>query len=196
VLAGLVLVSLLPYGIVRYFFGGVELMPNLFALVHTLAASAALGALFLGASGYPSYWMRTAVALGAILYVGLTVAVAVVFTPDGSGFGPGGTVGVLVGAGAVLLLLEVQAYFTLCGLQLARGRLRMVLHPWQVAPSRPVLMLFILGPLYFATGAVITCGLGLPIVAGLMIWWVASLDRAPKRPITWASAVPLTGKGG
>jgi hypothetical protein len=190
VLAGLVVISLLPYGIVRYFFGGVEFLPNAFALVQAFAASAAMSALFLGASGYESYWMRAGIALCAVVYVGVTVSIAGLFTPGGLGLGSGQGVEVLLIAGAAVSLFEVQAYFTLCGLQLARARLRTALLPWQVDPSRPVLMLFVLSPLYLVTGSILGCGFGLPVVTGLMIWWVASLDRAPKRPASFVPPVP------
>jgi ABC-type transport system involved in multi-copper enzyme maturation permease subunit len=180
VLAALVVISLIPYAIVRYFFGGVEFLPNLLALVHTLGASSALGALFLGASGFQETWKRALVALGATGYVGVAALIGLlsVFQLELGG----GAVGPAMQAGLALVLVEVHAYFTLCGLQLARAHLRTSLHPWQVAPLPSVLMLFFASPIYFAVGGGATCGFGIPVVVGLMIWWMASLDRAPKPP--------------
>ncbi len=178
-LAGLVLLSLLPYGIVRYFFGGVEWGPNFLALLGALGSAAAMNALLLGASGYANWWLRGVIAGSAFVYVGVANLVGMGMTGMflGISSGGGGVVAQLWFLWSALGLAGVFAYFTLCGLQLARARLRVSLHPWEIPPSRPILTLYFLAPLYFGVGAGLTCGFGFPIVAGVMIWWVAVLDR-------------------
>lgn len=182
-LTGLVLLSLLPYGIVRYFFGGVEFAPNLAALLNVIGAAAAINALFLGASGYAHYWMRAAIALAAVAYVAVLAAagwwISFAITQE--------LTGSVVALLFILYMLLGQAamylFFTLCGLQLARAKLRESFRPWEVPPARPVLVIFFLAPLYFGLGSVVTCGMGWPVLAGLMVWWVRSIDssRGPHR---------------
>ena len=182
VLAGLVLVSLVPFGLVRYFFGGVEFLPNAVALLSALGLAAAMNALLLGASGYEEYWMRALVAATGWLYVGLPAVGLPLLLQGGeslsSELGAGGLLGGFWVAWSALGVLLSFAYFCLCGLQLARSRLRTGTHPWEVAPSRPVLVLFFLAPLYFGILNLVTCGFGFPVVAGAMLWWMWSLDPA------------------
>jgi len=175
-LAGLILVSLAPYGLVRYFFGGVELLPNLLCLAAAAGLSAAMNGLMLGASGYGEPWMRALIALTAAVYV--AAPLSLVAAAPGMGSGDGGWLAALWLAWAGLGLALARAFFTLCGLQLARARLRAGLRPWEVPPSRPVLVLFFLSPVYFGLPSLLTCGIGFPIVAAAMLWWMWSLDPA------------------
>lgn len=179
-LAGLTAISLMPYAIVRYFFGGVEFLPNLLTLGCALGVAAAMNALLLGASGYADYWMRTLIALAGALYVGVPMVALAAMVGDVSTadelFRPGlASLAVLWGVLGVGLALT---YYCLCGLQLARARLRAGTRPWEVPPSRPVLVLFFLSPLYFGLISFATCGLGFPLVAAGLVWWVWSLDPA------------------
>ena len=184
VLSGLVILSLVPYGLVRYFFGGVEFMPNLITLVAAFGFSAAMNALLIGAAGYSSYWMRLLIGVVALMYAGGPAAVVLVMGWKGESLsqGLGTTPEVLMSLWFGLGMVLVFAYFTLAGLQLARAKLRTGTHPWEVGPARPVLTLFFLVPLYFGVLSAITCGFGFPVVAGAMLWWMWSLDPAD-RPV-------------
>jgi len=184
VLSGLVLLSLVPYGLVRYFFGGVELLPNLITLGGAVGLSAAMNALLLGASGYSSYWMRVLIGVTGLVYAGGPAVALLLMAWEGvfSGGWLGGTAQGFWMVWSGLGMALVFAYFTLTGLQLARAKLRTGTHPWEVGPARPVLTLFFLVPLYFGVLSAITCGFGFPIVAGGMLWWMWSLDPAD-RPV-------------
>ncbi len=180
VLGCLVLVSLVPYGLVRYFFGGVELVPNLTALAAALGLAAAMNALVLGASGFADYWVRAVITIVGWMYVGAPAVTMPALMNDVADFDDvtklATGLGLFLWTGLGVML--TFAFFTLCGLQLARARLRVAGRHWGVPPSRPVLVLFFLAPLYFGILSMITCGLGFPVVAAGMTWWIWSLDPA------------------
>lgn len=179
VLAGLVLASLVPYGLVRYFFGGVEFLPNAVAFASALGLAAGMNALLLGASGYDEYWRRALIACIGWAYVGLTAAGLPMVLLAGETASEVRAVGLMGSLGLAWFgsgWLLTMAFFCLGGLQLARSRLRTGTHPWEVAPSRPVLVLFLLAPLYFGILTLVTCGFGFPVVAAAMLWWMWSLD--------------------
>jgi hypothetical protein len=186
VLAGLILVSLVPYAIVRYFFGGVEMLGNLAALLIVLGANSAVSALIIGASGYPGYTMRATVTGVAYVIVALPAFWLLFLTDELRGLDSGHFVELILTLSVAVAAAESFAFYTLCGLQLVRARLRLALRPWEIPPSRPVIILILLGQFYIMLGALVTCGFGAFVVAALMIWWVCSLDsdrvRMRRRP--------------
>lgn len=184
-LSALVLVSLLPYGLVRYFFGGVEWLPNALTLGAALGVTAAMNALVLGASGYRDYWVRAVITLTGWVYVGAPAVAVWPFLmhgpfPRGAGAGRWMALAWMLWLGLGMVLQF--AFFCLCGLQMARTRLRVGLHPGEVAPSGPVLLVFFLAPLYLLLPALITCGLGWTLAVAVMLWWMWSMDRADTPP--------------
>jgi hypothetical protein len=176
-LSALILVSLLPYAIVRYFFGGVEAVANLGALALVIGSSSALTALLIGASGYSTYLGRGLVTTAAYGLVGLPAFVLVLYSgdwrlpDDARGFSA------VVAVSLTVAVVELFVFYTLCGLQLTRAHLRVALRAWEVPPTRPVLMLFLFGHVYVGIVSGFTCGFGAFVIGALLIWWVASLDR-------------------
>ncbi len=189
-LCGLTLVSLLPYGIVRYFFGGVEATANLAALGLVICCSSAVSGILLGASGYSGWGMRIFTSALAFFFVTVPGFSLVMASSKGFSFlnGAGG-VGSLMKVGIVLFTIETAAFFTVGGLQLARARLRCFIRPWEFPPSRPVVVLLSLYYLYAGIGVGATCGFGLPFAPLLMIWWVWSID-SPRRRLPAPLAPP------
>lgn len=176
-LSGLVLISLLPYAILRYFFGGVEWWPNAMMLMGALGAAAGMNALLLGASGYSNGWTRALIAGSSLGYM-LFLLLAHFLVSRSTAIAPGD--GIVAYLAALWWLLGDGlhfVFFTLCGLQLARARLRLSLRPWEIPPSSPALILFFPGPLILSAGTFATCFFGFPVTAGLLVWCASSLDR-------------------
>ncbi len=182
VLAALLVGSLLPYAIVRYFFGGVELGPTAVRALGAVGVTCSMSALCLGASGYSRYALRAVIVLIALAYTGIALGtwlgIEEAFRSVGRFESPGTVIMFFSG---FLGGVELFAFLTLAGLQLARARLRLSLRPWEVPPSRGIMILFVLAPFYFAIGAVISCGFGWGVFGALMVWWISSIDR-PLRP--------------
>jgi hypothetical protein len=198
-LNGLVLFSLLPYAIVRYFFGGVEAVANLGALGVVLGSSSAVTALLIGASGYSSHLGRGLVTAAAFVLVGLPSALLVI--SSGEWRLPSNAVifSVLVLISFSVGVIELFVFYTVCGLQLTRAHLRLALWPWEEPPTRPVLLLFLFGNVYVLIVAGFTCGFGTFAIGALLVWWVASLDRERLRiqnlPIPQAPPIPQADRG-
>ncbi len=172
-LAGLMLISLLPYGIARYFFGGVELIANLAALVTVLCASGAMSALVIGGSSFRSQKMRAIVIVIALLYVGGPTSLLIAFS--GEFIHMSSVTESVAWAIGALSILEFYAFFTFCGLQMARAEMRMGLKPWEYSPTRVAAGLFIVSPLFWVCGLI--CAIGMPVWGGLLTLWAAMLDR-------------------
>lgn len=186
-LCGLVLISLLPYAIVRYFFGGVEALGNFAALGVVAAASSAMNALMIGGSGYPTYAMRGVVIAAAYLYVALPSAGLLMWSQY-MGLSGGGLwhfLDFLLMSSLTLGFAAAYAFYTLCGLQLTRAHLRAAVRPWEIPPNRAVMVLFLLSPFYVGAGAAFTCGFGSFFAGALLVWLVWSLDRErwPRPPL-------------
>jgi hypothetical protein len=176
-LCGLTLLSLLPYAIVRYFFGGVEPTANFYALAAIIGASSALSALLIGASGYRSYLSRGLLTAATYGLVGLPGAALVVQSRNVQLWAGENVFSLLLSISLAVGAMEFFVFYTLCGLQLTRAHLRVALWTWEIPPTRPVLMLFFFGPVYAAVVSGFTCGFGAFAIGALLIWWVSSLDR-------------------
>lgn len=178
VLCTLSLVSLLPYMLVRYFFGGVELVPNLFSFLSVLFASFSMAGVVLGASGYAGLGMRFFVITGSgffLFIAGISTEALIAF----------------LGRAARITELAIFAYgysyallfhilYCLIGLQLGRGHLKLFLLPHQSSPTRGMLVMMVSSPFMLVAGALATCGWGAIVVLGLFVYAVSVVDRSPK----------------
>lgn len=179
VLSALTLLSLLPYMLVRYFFGGFEIIPNALMTLNVLAASAGVSACIIGASGYRAVPLRFIVAAIGSFWVLLA-----------SGILFGGIMALELGqrlggdlktwiAGSCSL--GVQILYTITGMQLGRAHLKLYLLPFEIAPTRSVVSLMIFLPFILLAGGIGTLFYGTPVVMAIIIWAMIRYD-SPWRP--------------
>jgi len=172
----LVLVSVLPYLMLRYFYGGLEWAPNLVIGLGVVVNGAVLSALVIGVSAFESTTARIAMLMGG----GLVTVVCV--------SGPAiASAGLLEQAGGAWFLLAMvaanglAASVLLCilGLQLARVKLRVYEDPLDPAPSSQVVVLYLFTPVLVGLPALM-CGFP-GIASSVLFSWIALLiDRPPK----------------
>lgn len=176
----LLLVSLVPYFLARYFLGQLDVGANLYLLGLVLAFNAAACAIVVGASTYAGRLARSAIGLG-----GIGVAMVSMSLPAAFGYW---AVAVAVGTGfpspgpVVLLLLNLAgtflylALYVLYGLKLARCRIRRLMRPDATAPDAFIASLIFITPLIVVIGTFF-CGVGgLVALIGLavMVWKIDS----------------------
>lgn len=172
-LSTLTLLSLLPYAVVRFHFGGAEWWDTAMALLGTLGFASIMNGVFLGAASFASGWGRF-LALGTgLLYVGLFSCLHVLsFLTKGLWksnivlFYPWQLVG----------LGFTTVYLTLCGLKLASTQLPLSQRPDQIHSNYVALFHFWIGPFIVGIIAALTCSFGLPVAAGIMTAWISKLD--------------------
>ena len=163
--------SLLPYAIVRYFIGGIDVGRNI-----ALALTVILG------SG-----MFVAGAIGASSFKGMLARITILGLFLGSLFSSVSIV--LIGAGAqedgvgvffYLNAFSVFGCYTVLGLALARSRIRLVVHHFEVKPSWLVFGLLFFAPFVIGLITVMTLGwagfVG-SIAVGMIAWF---MDVTPK----------------
>jgi hypothetical protein len=175
VLALLVLVSALPYLMLRYFYGGMEWGPNLLIGLGVVLNSAVVSALVIGVSALPNFFGRASLLAAAGGVVLLCVS--------GPLLGAVGTLNpgvpwfvlplILANVGAVSVLL------ILLGLQLARVRLRTFEDPLDPSPSGQVIVLYLFVPALVGLPGLFSAGI-LSVVSSAFFAWIAlTIDPAP-----------------
>jgi hypothetical protein len=177
-LSVLTLVSLLPYVLVRYQIGGVELLRDLVCALTVVASSAMIGAGAIGASAYRNIGGRVGVMLLFLASSGssgLIVLLACGGQTDGAG--------IFWHVNALALVLA----FVSIGLGLARSRLRLVVHAFEVKPSAMVVGLLVFTP--FVVGMTTAISFGFAGCVGVigMGLIVVFADRTPRAP-NWVQA--------
>ncbi|MGB6222515.1 MAG: hypothetical protein WBG04_15920 [Haloferula sp.] len=185
-LSVLTLFSLLPYVIVRYQIGGVELIRDLACTMTVLALSAVMCAGAIGASSFRGLGARIATML---LFVGsATVSGGVAIYASGA-FNRGSGVFWHLNAIAATLC------FVMMGLGLARSRLRLVIHAYEVKPSFMVVGLLIFTPFVVAMTTAMTAGFaGMVGLIGMALVAIYA-DVTPKAP-AWVKAPGANIPGG
>lgn len=165
--------SLLPYAIVRYFIGGIDVARNINLALTVILGSAIIVAGAIGASSFRGMISRIAV-LG--LFVGsLLLSLLASLMPAG---------GVTGGAGVFFHLNAYGIFFcyTVLGLAMARSRIRLVVHHYELKPSWMVIGLLFFTPFVVGMAAAVTVGyasfLG-SIGMGLVAWFADATPKAP-----------------
>ena len=189
VLTLLSLVSLLPYMLVRYFFGGVELLPGLFSFLSVLATALGMAGCVTGASGYASLGMRFFI----IAVAGLLLFTTAVFTEFMIAYAKGAPrlrdlAGFAYGYCYAILF---SGLYTMIGLQLGRAHLKLFLAPYEISPTRGMMAMLLTVPFMLLAGAIATCGWGAILVLILLIYAVGAFDKTPPGAV-WASPKPGT----
>jgi ABC-type transport system involved in multi-copper enzyme maturation permease subunit len=176
----LTFVSLLPYVIVRYNVGAIEVRDELALSLSVVALSAMIAAGAIGASSFKRLLARIGVFL---LFVGSMLI--------GGGIPLAAAAGVTQGCGVFYHLnaLAAAACYTLLGLSLARSRLRLVVHAYEVKPSFMVVGLLVFAPFVIAMATAMTGGFGgfVGLVGMALVGLFA--DATPKAP-AWVKAPP------
>jgi len=173
----LTLASLIPYAIVRYMVGGMDVWRNLSAGLTVALASGILCAGALGASAFRSMPARIGVFvafLGSLALGASVPLVAVALSRDGCG------------VWYHVNVLGVVGCYVALGLALARSRIRLVVHQYELQPSALVIVLLAVTPFISMMATLFTAGylgsVGL-IFMGLAAWFA---DQSPKAPATMA----------
>lgn len=167
-------VSLLPYLIVRYFIGGIDTWRNLIMVLSVLAASGIVCAGAIGASAFRSLAGKLGVMslfLVSMLVSGSIALLGSAFRSDGCG--------IIYHLNA----LSLWATYTLYGLAMARSRIRLVIHHYEVKPSWMVIGLLVFTPLVVGMATAMTLGYGgfVGLVGmGLVAWFMDVTPKAPK----------------
>ncbi len=172
-LCALTFVSLLPYVIVRYLVGGIEFTRELACSLTVLGMSSMMVAGAIGASAFRGLLGRIAV---MALFTGSMIL--------GCATPLLGAARVTNGCGVFYHLNAVAAVacYTLLGLALARSRLRLVVHAYEVKPSYMVVGLLVFAP--FVIGMTTGMTLGHAGFAGLIGMALVAVyaDATPKAP--------------
>jgi len=170
----LTFVSLLPYVIVRFnMIGGIEAVDQMACSLTVVGLSAMMCAGAIGASSFRGLMGR----IGAmILFTGSMVAGAaapLVFSAKTTG-----KCGILYHINGVAATL----CFTMLGLSLARSRLRLVVHAYEVKPSYMVIGLLVFTPFVVAMSTAMTVGYaGFTGLIGMTLVAMYA-DATPKAP--------------
>jgi len=165
--------SLLPYLIVRYFVGGMDVWRNIVLIFTVVLASAMVGAGAIGASAFKNPFARVAVFL---LFVVSMVA---------SGLSVLMTSALQAGSCGFFYHINVLA-FTICyvvlGLVIARSRIRLVVHQYEMQPTLMILVLLVAGPMLVGMSTLISVG-WLGFAGCLALAYIARYaDVSPKAP--------------
>ncbi len=174
----LTLSSLLPYAIVRYFIGGIDVGRNLNLALTVILGSGIFVAGTIGASSFQKMIARIAILglfLGSLLF---SLFASVFFTAM-----------VTEEAG---LFFHLNAYaisfcYIVLGLAIARSRIRLVVHFYEVKPSWMLIGLLFFTPFVIGLTSLMTIGYGGfvgSIGMGLVVWFA---DVTPKAP-SWVEA--------
>lgn len=186
----LTFISLLPYMIVRYLNGGMDTWRNIAMAITVVLFSGTIVAGAIGASSFTGIAGRIAT---LVLFLGsMLVSLGTVGTAAGA---------VTETAGVVysLNVLAVIFCYTIFGLALARSRIRLVVHHYEVKPSWMIIGLLFFTPFVvgMATAMTLGWGGGLGLIGmGLVGWFADVSPKAPKWVVAPAPNVPaVPGRG-
>ena len=177
VLTLLSLVSLLPYMLVRYFFGGVELVPNGFSFLSVMAASLGMSGCILGASGYPSLGIRFFIIAVPGLLLSVNAFSTELMIANAQGVGRLSDLALFAYIYAYALLFH--ALYALIGLQLGRAHLKLFLAPHEMSPTKGMVAMLLTAPFMLIAGGIATCVWGSILVLLLLIYAVSAFDKTP-----------------
>lgn len=175
-LSVLVLVSMIPYLLTRYFVGGVDLVMTLLIVLGLLFGNAALTGVAIGASGFGNL-------LGRFLLLGIGV-----FSAFGTVMAScwrfaelmnkaTGSDAILPGAALVLTAALVAALYVSYGLQLGRARLRLFENPLDPPASGLIIALIIFTPIVIMVATAVTAGYAAWVAVGGLLALALMIDR-------------------
>lgn len=167
-------ISLLPYLLVRYFIGGMDIWRNISMTLTVVIFSAMMGAGAIGASSYQGILGRILVLLLFIGSMLLSMAGGLMAT---AAFRESMSVPYHLSA------IGVAFCYIMLGLMLARSRIRLVVHQYEVKPSWMMVGLLIFTPFVITMATVMTGGYAGVIGSvgmGFVAWYADVSPKAPK----------------
>ena len=165
--------SLIPYLIVRYFVGGMEVWRNVALVLTVMLVSMIISAGAIGASSFKNPFARTCVFL--LFMVSAIVSGVIVLFASAL---QSGSCGIFYHLNVVGLTL----CYVVLGLVVARSRIRLVVHQYEVKPSWMMICLLIFTPLVVGMSTLMTGG-WMGFTGCLVIALVARFaDVSPKAP--------------
>jgi hypothetical protein len=177
-LAGLILVSLLPYLLIRHYIGGIDIVQSLRIVGGVALINVTMNAAVIGASGFSNYigrLMVLAITVGSF-WISAAVCLSVGFTSSSSLLASSSlTAGLLSGVISVLVAAVYCAY----GLQLGRARLRLFENPIDPPASGLLIAMLLFTPLMIGMFSVATGGIGGPVLCLLLFAALLAIDRGP-----------------
>ena len=169
----LTLSSLFPYLVVRYFVGGMDVWRNVALVLTVIMTSSIVAAGAIGASAFKNPFARLGVFL---LFVISMVASGLIVLM---------TSALQAGSCGLFYHINVLAFticYTILGLVIARSRIRLTMHQYEMKPTWVILALLIAGPLMIGISVLMTAG-WLGFVGCLVLAYIARYaDVAPKAP--------------
>ncbi|WP_227021247.1 hypothetical protein [Oceaniferula marina] len=182
----LTFLSLLPYLIVRYFIGGIDPWRNIILSLSLVFAAGLTSAGTLGASAFKGVSGK----LGVMALYACSLLISGSMVLWASAFRSGGC-GWIYHINALFLFV----CYLLLGLGLARSRIRLVVHHYEVKPSWMVMGLLFFSPLVVGMSTAMTVGYGgfIGLIGISVLAWFT--DISPKAP-SWVSptgALPQSG---
>ena len=176
--------SLLPYVVVRYFLGGIDVPRNMM-----MAGTVVFGsAIFVAGSLAVSAFHRIAARIGvAFLFLGCFILCG--FTVLAAAAGVSGKAGIAYHLNA----LGLTACFVCFGLALARSRLRLTVHSFEVKPHMMLLTLLCVLPIIVGVSTVMTMGWAGWSGCVLMMFAAWGADKTPqmnKKKLLPATNIP------
>ncbi len=178
------MVSLLPYVIVRYVFGGMDIWRNIALTLTVFFGAAVVAAGCLGASSYPK--------MGGRILIFLLYLSSACFC---GGVALGASIGVSEGAG-VFYHLNALAFvfcFVSIGLSLARSRIRVKVHSYEMKPSGLMIGMLFMTPFVVGMAALMTLGFGggLGLIGmGIMAIFCDTTPKASKAVVVPSPNIP------
>jgi len=181
--SGLILLSLLPYFIARYFLGGMDLVENLYGILSLAMLSAAACAVVLGASAYKRAILRILIGGGGVLALFFTSSITSSITLFSYGSGGISGTGFWIPWFSLLSTLLVYALYTIYGLQLARSCIRLYLLPYEIPSGHVIVTLYFVTPFILGLSSIFCFFVGGGfIVAAVLFVRVLRLDTDTPRP--------------
>ncbi len=173
-LSGLLLGSLLPYFLIRYFLGSLELVPGLAIVAMILLINATMSAIVIGASGYTNYVGRCIVILflSAFPISLLLNATSTVLTGNATGW----TSFLQISIALIAALLFIGF-----GLQLGRAKVRLFEKPIDPPSAAVIFVLAFFTPIMVGVATFYRSSTAALVILLCLLWLVFSIDRGGSR---------------
>lgn len=141
--------SLIPYLIVRYFVGGMEVWRNIALVMTVVFVAAIIAAGAIGASSFKNPFARLGVMGLFLASVGASGAIVLMASALQSG---------ACGIFYHLNVIGLTLCYVMLGLVVARSRIRLVVHQYEVKPSWMMIFLLVFTPIVVGMSTLMTGG--------------------------------------
>ena len=182
-LSGLMLISLLPYILMRYFVGNVELVKSALGVLGLILINAMMNAIVIGASGFRNYVGRVFLIIFVFICYTITSSItAFSFLSVGTSW-------------SFISTIITSLLFVVLSLQLGRAKLRVFENPLDPPATALIVVLFVACPIFLGIAMAMLSAFGAPgrliggplMMLGMLVL-ATLIDRGPgrKKPVRWA----------